>query len=148
MHTTQPRSSANSRILTMVPFAVAVLLASGCNTTPADRPPTAEEKAYFSQIEISDAHMSVTDNFIGQKVFFLDAKVTNRGTKTVRRLVLQLEFVDTLSQVVLREKAFPVTLKKPPLKPGETRAFRAAFENMPADWNMSPPSMQPINMQF
>jgi hypothetical protein len=143
-----PRSRVTASLPLVALPAAAVLLCWSCNSTPADRPPTAEEKAYLSEIIVSDAHMSVTDNFLGQKVFFLDAKVTNRGTKTVRRLVLQLEFVDSLGQVVLREKAFPVTLKKPPLKPGETRPFRAAFENMPADWNMGPPSMQPISLQF
>jgi hypothetical protein len=120
----------------------------GCRTAPPSQAPTEEEEAYFQQIVVTDARLSVTDNFLGQKVFFLDAQVTNKGTKAVRRLVLQLEFIDTLNQVVLRDKAFPITLQKPPLKPGETRAFRAAFENMPADWNQGPPAMKVINLQF
>ena len=140
MHTEQPRVRVKRHRLDLLLTAALVLFAAACNRTPTDRPPTADERAYFSQIAVWDAHMSVTDNFIGQKVYFLDAKVKNRGAKMVRRLVLQLEFVDTLGQVVLREKAFPVTLKKPPLKGGETLAFRAAFENMPADWNMAPPA--------
>ena len=40
---------------------------------------------------------------------YLDAQVTNKGTKTVRRLDVDLTFVDMLNQVVLRETAHPVT---------------------------------------
>jgi hypothetical protein len=110
--------------------------------------PTEEQKAYFPQLEITDVHMSAAENFLGATVTYLDARVTNKGTKTVRRLDVDLTFVDTLSQVVLRERAHPVTRRTPPLKPGESRAFRVTFEHMPADWNQAAPTMTPVYLQF
>jgi len=110
--------------------------------------PTEEEKAYFTQLEVTDVHMSAAENFLGGSVTYLDARVTNKGTKTVRRLGFDLTFVDTLNQVVLRERARPVTRRTRPLKPGESRAFRVTFEHMPADWNQAAPSIVPAYVQF
>jgi hypothetical protein len=121
----------------------AAQLSAGASTIP-----TEEEKAYFSQIEFTDARMSAAENFLGASVTYLDAQVTNKGTKTVRRLDVDLTFVDMLNQVVLRERAYPVTKRTPPLKPAESRAFRVTFEHMPADWNQAPPSMIPVYVQF
>lgn len=107
-----------------------------------------EQKAYFPLLEFSDARMSAAQNFLGDTVAYLDARVTNKGTKVVRQLDLRLEFVDTLNQVVLRETARPVTARTAPLKPGESRPFRVTFEHMPADWNLAPPTITPTFVQF
>jgi hypothetical protein len=66
----------------------------------------------------------------------------------VRRLDVDLTFVDTLNQVVLRERAHPVSPHTQPLKAGEAKAFRMSFEHMPADWNQAVPSMVPVYVQF
>ena len=117
-------------------------------STSASAIPTEEQKAYFSQLEITDARMSAAENFLGATVTYLDARVTNKGTKTVSRLDLDLTFVDTLNQVVLRERAHPVTQSTPPLKPGEARAFRVTFEHMPMDWNLAAPAVVPVYVEF
>jgi hypothetical protein len=110
--------------------------------------PTEEQKAYFHLLEFTDLHMSVAQNFLGDNVTYLDARVKNAGTKTVRRLDLDLTFVDTLSQVILRERAYPVSLRTSPLKPGESRAFRVSFEHIPIDWNQAAPAINPVYLQF
>ena len=110
--------------------------------------PTEEQKAYFRQLEFTDLHMSAAQNFLGDNVTYLDAQVRNAGTKAVRRLDLDLTFVDMLSQVILRERARPVSARTPPLKPGESRAFRVTFEHIPADWNQAPPTITPVYVQF
>jgi len=56
--------------------------------------------------------------------------------------------VDMLSQVILRERAHPVSERTPPLKPGESRAFRITFEHIPVDWNQAAPTMTPVYVQF
>ena len=109
---------------------------------------TPEQKAYFAFLEFGELHMSAAENFLGNTVTYLDARVTNRGTKTVRALAVELNFVDTLQQVVLRETAHPLTNRLPPLKPGETRAFRVSFEHMPVDWNQAPPVIRPVYVEF
>ena len=110
--------------------------------------PTDEERAYFPEIELTNAHMSAAENFLGATVTYLDAQVGNKGKKTVTRLDVDLTFVDMVNQVVLRERAQPVTRHSAPLKPGEVRAFRVTFEQMPAEWNQAPPTMVPVYLQF
>ncbi len=92
--------------------------------------------------------MSAARNFLGDMVTYLDAKITNTGTKIVRELELRLEFVDSLNQVVLCETAHPITLRTPPLKPGDTRLLHLTFEHMPADWNQAPPTIMPTRVYF
>jgi hypothetical protein len=110
--------------------------------------PTEEQKAYFPLLEFSDAHMSAAENFLGATVTYLDAKVTNKGSKTLNRLDVDLTFVDTLNQVVLRERTHPVTPRMAPLPAGESRAFHVTFEHMPVDWNQAVPAMMPVYVQF
>lgn len=107
-----------------------------------------EQKVYLPLLEFTDARMSAAENFLGDRVTYLEARVTNRGTRVVRRLVVELKFADMLNQVVLREAARPVTERTPPLQPGETRAFRVPLEHMPADWNQAPPAITPTFVQF
>lgn len=109
---------------------------------------TEEHKAYLPALELTDVRMSAAENFLGTSVTYLDARVTNKGTRLVRHLDLQLEFVDMLHQVVLRETAHPITDRTSPLKPGETRAFQVTFEHMPMDWNQAPPRITPMFVQF
>lgn len=107
-----------------------------------------EESAYLQHIVISDAKVSAATNFLGDMVTYLDAKVTNTGTKPVGQLDLRLEFSDMLNQVVLRESAHPITVRMHPLQPGETRAFRVTFERMPAEWNQAAPAITPVGLHF
>src|ERR1017187_1152442 len=72
----------------------------------AARPaPSPEQKAYFPSLAIADLHMSAAANFLGNTVTYLDGTLTNNGSKPVRNLELELNFVDSLNQVVLREAA-------------------------------------------
>jgi hypothetical protein len=109
---------------------------------------TEEEKAYLAQIAVTDVKMSAAENFLGHTVTYLDAVVINKGSRAVKRIELQLDFYDTLYQVVLRESAHPVTARTPPLKPGETRPFQVTFEHMPMDWNQGPPRITPVAVEF
>jgi len=111
-------------------------------------PLSEEQRAYASLLELTDARMSAAQNFLGNTVTYLDARVTNKGAKAVRRLDVQLEFVDILNQVVLREVAHPVTDRTAPLKPGQSRAFQVTFEHMPADWNQTSPRMKVVYIDF
>ncbi len=92
--------------------------------------------------------MSAAENLLGATATYLDGQVTNRGARPVRQLEIQLEFRDALNQVVLRETADPITRRTPPLKPGESRAFRATFDHMPADWNKTPPTITTTQVHF
>jgi len=109
---------------------------------------SAEQKAYLGSLVFTDLRMSAAANFLGGTVTYLDGSVTNTGAKPVRRLDVELNFVDTLNQVVLREDAHPLAKRATPLQPGETQAFRVTFEHMPMDWNQAPPSAKAVYVEF
>jgi hypothetical protein len=109
---------------------------------------TAEERAYLQHILISEVRVSAATNFLGDMVTYVDAKMTNTGTKPVRQVDIRLEFSDMLNQVVLRETKHPLTPSMSPLASGETRAFRATFERMPAEWNQAAPAITPVALNF
>ena len=149
-----PRRSTTIRlafILAILGMSVAILVVGTRGKSGRLPPPpvlTPEAKAYLAEIEVSGARMSAAKNFLGGTVVYLDAQVTNRGPKTVRRLDLQLEFVDTLGQVVLRDVIHPVSARTAPLAPSETRALHVAFDHMPIDWNQAPPTITPRYVSF
>jgi hypothetical protein len=107
-----------------------------------------DQKAYLPLLVFTDAHMSAAENFLGDTVTYLDVTVTNKGGRPVRRLDVQLEFVDPFNQVVLRETTHAVTERTAPLKPGESRTIQVRFEHMPAEWNQAPPQMKPVYIGF
>jgi hypothetical protein len=136
-------------IIVAAVVALAILIRPAQRTPSAEPPPlTSDQKAYLGQIEVSDASMSAAENYLGQTVFYLNAKLTNKGSKVVRRLDLELEFHDVLDQVVLRDAAHPLRSGSTPLKPGETRAFVVAFERLPSEWNQAPPHITPAYVGF
>jgi hypothetical protein len=108
----------------------------------------AEQTAQLAFLVFSDPHMSAAQNFLGNTVTYLDAQVTNQGAKTIRLLDVELNFVDTLRQVVLRETAHALTARGAPLAPGGTRAFRVSFEHMPDDWDQAPPTITAVYLEF
>ena len=74
----------------LIVFAVAILgiivgvLGLVRRATSPSTPPspvlTAEAKAYFPEIVVSDERMSAAENFLGGTVAYLDARVTNKLT--------------------------------------------------------------------
>jgi len=120
------------------------------STSAAGRRPhvSAEQAAYFPSLVFADLRMSAAVNFLGDTVTYLDGNVTNQGAKRVRRVDVELNFLDSLNQVVLRETAYPLAGRSKPLQPGETLAFRVTFDHMPADWNQAPPRVKPVYVEF
>jgi hypothetical protein len=125
-----------------------VLLRPGSDSSARPSPLTAEQKAYLSRISVTDARMSTAQNYLGDTVTFLDGKVSNQGPRTVREVELQMEYVDTLGQVVLRDFTFALSTRMPPLAAGATRNFQVSYDHMPADWNQAPPRITVIRVGF
>jgi len=135
-------------VLAIIVASVILIRRGGPPPSSASSALTEEQKAYLGQIAVTEVRMSAAQNFLGDTVTYLDARVTNKGTKVVRQLELELVFVDVLSQVVLREMTRPITPRTSPLKPGESRSFRVSFEHIPVDWNQTPPTVTPKAVQF
>lgn len=109
---------------------------------------SADEKAYLPSLDVRDLHVSAAVNFLGQTVTYLDGSVTNEGAKPVRRLDLELTFVDMVNQVVLSETAHPLAGRTTPLPPGGTQTFRVTFDHVPGDWNQAPPAAKVVYVEF
>lgn len=150
-----------------VPLLVAVLLGVGVLAgifwlgrpgsesstppVPARLPPlSGETAAYVPQIEISPPRLSRWQNYLSQTVTYLDATLSNHGSRTIVALELSIEFHDTYQRVVLRETVRPIGAPQPtpanrrgaPVPPGQTRAFRASFEHIPVDWDGAAPQLR------
>ena len=108
--------------------------------------PTAEEKAYLQNIQISNAQMTAAQNFLQHTIVTLHARVTNNGNQSVRYLEMDLAFLNYSGQVDLRQKANPISTSTPPLNPGETRDFQLSSDQMPEDWNHAPPQITPVRV--
>ena len=106
------------------------------------------QRVYLQQIVVSGSRMSAANNFLGHTVTYLDAQIDNKGTRVVSEVQLEMEFVDMLGQVVLRETNKPVTPPTAALKPGETRTFRVSFEHMPTEWNQAAPRIRVKSVNF
>lgn len=118
-------------------------------TKPLARVPmSAEARAYLHEFAVSDARMSAADTPLGTAVTYLDARIANTGSQTVRELDLRLEFVDLAGQNILRQTAHPVTRQTAALKPGEVRDLHVTFDHMPAEWNQAPPAFTPVYVAF
>ena len=134
--------------LAIIVTALVLLVRIGSGPSSSEARLSEEQKAYLQQIAITEARMSAAENFLGHTVTYLDARVSNKGGKGVRQLELELVFVDTLNQVVLRETVRPITPHTPPLPPGQTRSFQVSFEHLPLEWNQAPPTITPLFVEF
>jgi hypothetical protein len=121
---------------------------SGSTLAPPD--------AYAVTLPLSNIQMSESDTFAGNKVTYIDGTVTNRGTKTVDSVTVQVVFKDDLNQMaqkgiapmyVIRAREpyiDSVTMDKAPLKPGQSADFRLIFDHVSGMWNQQVPELSVI----
>jgi hypothetical protein len=140
-------SHRSQRTFIIIGFSLLSLAACSNSRRGAEiSAPTAEEKAYLQNIQISNARMTAAQDFLQHTIVTLHARVTNKGNRTVRYLELDLAFSNYMEQVDLRQKAHPITSNTPPLNPGETRDFELSFDQVPEDWNQAPPQITPVRV--
>jgi Protein of unknown function (DUF2393) len=109
---------------------------------------------YISQLKLSDFKMSAAENFIGATVSYIDGTITNTGNKTVTRVIVQVNFQDSMGQLAQREElplrlfrnngAYnePVNLNVAPLAPAQSEPFRLTFDSISAQWNHQYPDLK------
>ncbi len=107
---------------------------------------TAQELS--SRIEVSQVFFNTGENFLGDRVRYLNVTVTNHYNRPLSLLELTFTFVDQFGQVVLRESKRPIDEHKTPLPPGEHRDLSIGFEKLPQDWNRQHPSIQITRLKF
>jgi hypothetical protein len=144
----------NSRLIII--GAVALVIAAMVGIAFLLREPPkkiAPPSPYISQLKLSDAKMSAAENFIGHTVSYIDGTISNTSDKTVTRVMVEVNFVDSMGQLAQREElplriirtngAYnePVDLNVAPLAPGQSAPFRLTFDSISQQWNRQYPQI-------
>jgi hypothetical protein len=106
---------------------------------------TAEAKAYSHNLQLSEVTLKATESYTQQTVTEIEGKITNSGGRNVRHAEVYCVFYDRYAQVVKRER---VPIIKTILRPGETRAFRLPFDDLPQSWNDQMPNLVIAGIDF
>ncbi len=114
---------------------------------------------YAASLPITDVRMSDSSNLSGGKETYLDGVVTNRGTRTVRGITVQIAFKD-VAGILAAKNTLPLNLirfREPyvdtepvsaePIKPGESRPFRLIFDAIPESWDGAYPEVRVIQAE-
>ena len=136
-----------------VTLVIALALAGGAawfanraRPAPSGPPPlTADAKAYVRNLRLSDVSMKATESYVKQMVMEIEGKITNNGDRTVAQADVFCVFYNAYGEVVLRER---VQIVQSGLKPGETRAFRLPFDDIPGSWNNQMPQLVIARIAF
>ena len=145
----------NSRLIIVIAVVVVIGLALAAAFFLREPPKKiVPPSPYIAQLKLSDFKMSAAENFIGATVSYIDGTITNTGNKTVTRVIMQVNFLDSMGQLAQREElplrlfrnngAYnePVDLNVAPLGPGQSELFRLTFDSISAQWNHQYPDLK------
>jgi hypothetical protein len=135
-------------ILGLMRFIAAFLLALlvACTPNPqGTQASAAEAREYVSQLGLEGVEMKASESFGGQELVEITGSILNKGTRALARVELNCVFYDPNGQVILRQS---VPMLRTSLKPGEKKAFRLPFDNVPRVWNQTLPQMVMAGIVF
>ncbi|HXB67790.1 MAG TPA: FxLYD domain-containing protein [Candidatus Acidoferrales bacterium] len=117
---------------------------------PAPPPLTEQARAYVHdlKLKLSEVEMNAHESYLKQSVVEITGKIGNAGERTLKTVELNCVFYDAYGQLVLRERVAIVSAKIGSLAPGETKAFRLPFDNIPASWNQAMPQLVIAGITF
>jgi hypothetical protein len=103
---------------------------------------TGPAKAYVrGGLKLGNVDMQAHESYMKQSIVEITGNLGNTGDRVLKTVEINCVFYDPYGQVVLRERVAIVNRKTGALAPGETKAFRMAFDNVPESWNQSMPQM-------
>ncbi|MGP0071131.1 MAG: FxLYD domain-containing protein [Bryobacteraceae bacterium] len=115
------------------------------HATSAAAPLSADAKAYVRNLQLTDVSLKATESYVGQTVTEIEGKIANTGSRTVQHADVYCVFYNSYGEVILRERV-PIVVTG--LKPGETRAFRLPFDDIPSGWNNQMPQLVIARIEF
>jgi hypothetical protein len=115
---------------------------------PGPPPLTSEARAYVHFLALSDVEMQAHTSYLNQQVVEITGKLTNTGDRRLALVELNCVFADPYGKVLLRQRVPIVGRKMGGLAPGETKAFRLPFDNIPEEWNQATPQLVIAQIQF
>ena len=111
----------------------------------ANAPLSADAKAYVRNLQLTQVTMKATESYVKQTVTEIEGKISNAGGRTVQHADVYCVFYNSYGEVILRERV-PIVVTN--LKPGETRAFRLPFDDIPGGWNNQMPQLVIARIEF
>lgn len=106
------------------------------------------EQAYAVNMQFGNFAMSEAENFLHQKVKYLEGDVKNAGERTLAGIEVIIEFRDDMNQIALRESRPILAGASTELPPGATAHFQVSFDHVPLSWNMQMPTVQVSGLRF
>jgi Protein of unknown function (DUF2393) len=113
---------------------------------------------YAAHLPISNLSMSVSRNFLGGKITYLDGHIVNSGSRTVTAITVQVLFHDVAGDVVqnVTQPLQLIRTRQPyvdvepvsaePLKPGQGHDFRLTFDTVADSWNNVMPEVRIVHV--
>ena len=145
----------NSRLIIVAAVVVVATVMVGLAFLLREPPKKiAPPSPYIAQLKLSDFKMSAAENFIGHTVSYIDGSITNTGDKTVTRVMVEVNFLDSMGQLAQREElplrvirtngAYnePVDLNVAPLGPGQSATYRLTFDSISQQWSRQYPNIK------
>jgi hypothetical protein len=112
------------------------------------RGPVPSPNALRRQLPFGATEQAYAENFLHQKVKYLDGDVKNTGERTLAGIEVIVEFRDDMNQIALRESRPILAAASAGLSPGATAHFQISFDHVPASWNMQMPVVEVAGLQF
>jgi hypothetical protein len=143
------------------PLAVAIVLVAilggvgfwyldRASKAPPPGPPalTPEARAYTSHLALSGVAMQAHTSYLNQQIVEITGNVQNTGDRKLALVEINCIFYDPYGKVLLRQRVPIVSRKMGSLAPGETKAFRLPFDDIPEGWNQDTPQLVIAQIQF
>ena len=121
--------------------AVVAYLQYGPRRPAAELPLSPEGKAYVKSLTLSDVTMKATGSFANQTLIEIEGKIGNMGDRGIDVIEIYCVFYNASGQWVYRPRVPIVSVRMGGLKPGETKAFRLPFDEVPDSWNEALPQL-------
>ena len=147
--------SSGLPVITYVLAAIVILAAGGWGYlryldkhASSETTLTAEAKSYVPSLQLADVELKANETYLNQTVVEIDGKICNGGNRPLELVEIYCLFSDRYGQLVLRRRLPIVSPKMGGLKPGETRAFRLPFDDLPESWNQAMPKLVIASVKF
>ena len=114
----------------------------------AGLPLSPEGRAYIKSLTLSDIMMRATGSFANQTLVEIEGNIGNIGDRGVEVIEIYCVFYDSYGQMVYRPRVPIVSERMGGLKPGETKAFRLPFDEIPDSWNQALPKLVIAGVKF
>ena len=116
-----------------------------------EAPPELSEAArdYLPNLALSeDTGMEAKEDALGQTLLEITGSITNNGGRVCEVVEVNVVFREPNGLEIDRQRSWVVDQRSGPLEPGETQAFRMAFDSVPEAWNQAFPSLFISQIEF